>query len=110
MPIHCCAISCEKPTLLIGRGASNKLQGSLGSFTLRPSAFHHFAQENHPPHHRFDLPAFSENLILTGIGFDSSRTMAALDHDRRNKHPRLLTEAERDKLEEFVEAIHYSSR
>ncbi|KAF6229951.1 hypothetical protein HO133_004289 [Letharia lupina] len=36
--------------------------------------------------------------------------MAALDHDRRNKQPRLLTEAERDRLEEFVEAIHYSSR
>lgn len=36
--------------------------------------------------------------------------MATLDHDRRNKQPRLLTDAERDKLEEFVDAIHYSSR
>ncbi|CAD6588502.1 MAG: Cyclin-dependent kinases regulatory subunit (Cell division control protein cks1) [Alectoria sarmentosa] len=36
--------------------------------------------------------------------------MAALDHDRRNKQPRLLQPAERDKLEEFVDAIHYSSR
>ncbi|CAF9910352.1 Cyclin-dependent kinases regulatory subunit (Cell division control protein cks1) [Imshaugia aleurites] len=36
--------------------------------------------------------------------------MAALEHDRRNKQPRLLTEAERDRLEEFVEHIHYSSR
>ena len=37
-------------------------------------------------------------------------TMAALDHDRRNKQPRMLTEAERDRLEEFIESIHYSSR
>jgi len=36
--------------------------------------------------------------------------MATLDHDRRNKQPRLLEKAERDRLEEFVEAIHYSSR
>lgn len=36
--------------------------------------------------------------------------MATLDHDRRNRQPRLLTEAERDKLEEFIEGIHYSSR
>ncbi|KAM0799200.1 putative cell cycle regulatory protein Cks/Suc1 [Usnea florida] len=36
--------------------------------------------------------------------------MAALDHDRRNKQPRLLKESEKRDLEEFVEAIHYSSR
>ena len=36
----------------------------------------------------------------------------ALDIDctRRNKKPRLLTEAEREKLDEFVDSIHYSSR
>ena len=39
-----------------------------------------------------------------------SSTITAMDHDRRNKHPRLLTEHERDRLEEFIEAIHYSSR
>ncbi|MCJ1272667.1 Cyclin-dependent kinases regulatory subunit (Cell division control protein cks1) [Puttea exsequens] len=33
-----------------------------------------------------------------------------MDHDRRNKQPRMLTEAERDRLEEFIEQIHYSSR
>ena len=33
-----------------------------------------------------------------------------LDNDRRNRHPRLLTEAERDRVEEFIESIHYSSR
>lgn len=36
--------------------------------------------------------------------------MAALESDRRNKHPRMLTESERDRLEEYVDAIHYSSR
>jgi len=33
-----------------------------------------------------------------------------MDHDRRNKQPRMLTEPERDRLEEFIESIHYSSR
>ena len=39
-----------------------------------------------------------------------ANSMANLDHDRRNKHPRLLAESERDRLEEFIEHIHYSSR
>lgn len=33
-----------------------------------------------------------------------------IDYTRRNKKPRLLTDAEKDKLDEFVDAIHYSSR
>jgi cyclin-dependent kinase regulatory subunit CKS1 len=33
-----------------------------------------------------------------------------IDHTRRNKKPRLLTDSERDKLDEFVDSIHYSSR
>ena len=33
-----------------------------------------------------------------------------LDQDRRNKHPRILTEAERERLDEYVDQIHYSSR
>ena len=37
-------------------------------------------------------------------------SLAALDHDRRNKHPRMLTELERERLEEYIDAIHYSSR
>ena len=37
-------------------------------------------------------------------------SLAALDHDRRNKIPRMLTEAERERLEEYIDAIHYSSR
>nr|POF20032.1 hypothetical protein CFP56_52281 [Quercus suber] len=33
-----------------------------------------------------------------------------IDFTRRNKKPRLLTEPERDMLDEFVDSIHYSSR
>ena len=33
-----------------------------------------------------------------------------LDYTRRNKKPRLLSETEREKLDEFVDSIHYSSR
>jgi cyclin-dependent kinase regulatory subunit CKS1 len=38
--------------------------------------------------------------------------MANLDIDftRRNKKPRPLSEMEKEKLEEFIEAIHYSAR
>jgi len=33
-----------------------------------------------------------------------------IDFTRRNKKPRLLTDAERDQLDEFIDSIHYSSR
>jgi len=33
-----------------------------------------------------------------------------IDFTRRNKKPRPLTELEREKLDEFIEAIHYSAR
>lgn len=33
-----------------------------------------------------------------------------IDMDRRNPDPRPLTDHEREKLEEFLESIHYSSR
>lgn len=38
--------------------------------------------------------------------------MAAIDIDytRRNKKARLLTDAEKDQLDEFADNIHYSSR
>jgi len=36
--------------------------------------------------------------------------MVDIDLSRRNKKPRLLLDAEREKLEEFAESIHYSSR
>ena len=38
--------------------------------------------------------------------------MASMDIDatRRNKKPRPLSDSERMKLEEFIDAIHYSAR
>jgi len=36
--------------------------------------------------------------------------MADIDFSRRNKKPRLLLEAERQKLDEFIDSIHYSAR
>lgn len=33
-----------------------------------------------------------------------------IDFTRRNKKPRPLTEHEKEKLDEFIEAIHYSAR
>lgn len=36
--------------------------------------------------------------------------MADIDISRRNKKPRLLLESEREKLEEFIDSIHYSAR
>lgn len=33
-----------------------------------------------------------------------------IDFTRRNKKPRPLSEHEKEKLDEFVDAIHYSSR
>jgi cyclin-dependent kinase regulatory subunit CKS1 len=33
-----------------------------------------------------------------------------IDPARRNKKPRLLLESEREKLDEFVDSIHYSAR
>ena len=36
--------------------------------------------------------------------------MSALDHDRRNKRPRMLTEPEKERLANFIDSIHYSAR
>ncbi|KAI9785842.1 MAG: Cyclin-dependent kinases regulatory subunit (Cell division control protein cks1) [Peltula sp. TS41687] len=36
--------------------------------------------------------------------------MADIDYNRRNKKPRLLTESERQRLDEFTDMIHYSTR
>jgi cyclin-dependent kinase regulatory subunit CKS1 len=33
-----------------------------------------------------------------------------IDSSRRNKKPRLLLESERERLEEFIDSIHYSAR
>ena len=72
---------------------------------------HIHSTANHPIRLRSNLLLSSTtNSNLAAVRSEASYTMATLDHDRRNKQPRLLTEAERDKLEEFVDAIHYSSR
>ncbi|KAF2154767.1 CKS-domain-containing protein [Myriangium duriaei CBS 260.36] len=36
--------------------------------------------------------------------------MSDIDFTRRNKKPRPLSDGERERLEEFIESIHYSSR
>ncbi|KAI9886201.1 MAG: transcription factor [Watsoniomyces obsoletus] len=36
--------------------------------------------------------------------------MADIDVTRRNRKPRLLTEPERQRLDEYIDSIHYSSR
>ncbi|KAI9828927.1 MAG: Cyclin-dependent kinases regulatory subunit (Cell division control protein cks1) [Phylliscum demangeonii] len=36
--------------------------------------------------------------------------MGEIDHGRRNKKPRLINDAERQKLQEFIDLIHYSPR
>ncbi|KAL5345735.1 Cyclin-dependent kinases regulatory subunit (Cell division control protein cks1) [Pseudogymnoascus australis] len=36
--------------------------------------------------------------------------MADLDYNRRNKAPRPLSEAEKERLEEYIDSIHYSAR
>ena len=41
---------------------------------------------------------------------DRLYAMSTLDHDRRNKKPRMLSESERERLDEFIDSIHYSSR
>lgn len=33
-----------------------------------------------------------------------------IDPTRRNKKPRLLLESERERLDEFIDSIHYSAR
>lgn len=43
---------------------------------------------------------------------DSSVRAMSMDIDvsRRNKKPRLLLESERERLDEFIDSIHYSGR
>ena len=36
--------------------------------------------------------------------------LTGIDLSRRNKKPRVLSEAERDRLDEFIDSIHYSPR
>jgi hypothetical protein len=71
---------------------------------------------HHPPsHHRAgSRHQTTQQTLLTSHHTAShhNANMANMDIDftRRNKKPRLLTDSERDKLDEFVDSIHYSSR
>ena len=47
--------------------------------------------------------AVRNHTVFTG-------NMADIDYSRRNKVPRLISENEKAKLEEFIESIHYSAR
>ena len=54
-----------------------------------------------PPTLNFAEGSFTEHRLAQ---------MADIDVSRRNKKPRPLREEERQKLEEFIESIHYSAR
>ncbi|CAG8918037.1 unnamed protein product [Penicillium salamii] len=53
-----------------------------------------------------------ESDLLTVESFRHQSPLLTMDIDpaRRNKKPRLLMENEREKLDEFVDSIHYSAR
>lgn len=81
-----------------------------------------------PPRHQNNIPALQSILALADLHIshpydsqdeDGDITMASsnsdprymdIDLSRRNRRPRPISDAERNKLEEFVDAIHYSSR
>ncbi|EAW15069.1 cyclin-dependent protein kinase regulatory subunit CKS1 [Aspergillus clavatus NRRL 1] len=54
--------------------------------------------------------------IKLALGFEFQRSISLIfsqmdiDTSRRNKKPRLLLESERERLEEFIDSIHYSAR
>jgi cyclin-dependent kinase regulatory subunit CKS1 len=50
--------------------------------------------------------------ILKSQSTDPNSALLQMDIDlsRRNKKPRLLLESERERLEEFIDSIHYSAR
>ncbi|KAJ6120248.1 hypothetical protein N7523_004528 [Penicillium sp. IBT 18751x] len=48
-----------------------------------------------------DLPSSPRSSVLFSMEIDPSR---------RNKKPRLLLESERERLDEFIDSIHYSAR
>lgn len=53
-------------------------------------------------------PKFAHSGVLKPTV--SMATTSDIDFTRRNKKPRPLSETERERLEEFIESIHYSSR
>lgn len=57
----------------------------------------------------------TKGLRTITLGFrdsavETKMAMGDVDLERRNKKPRLLSEAEREGLDEFIDSIHYSAR
>lgn len=71
--------------------------------TYRHPQTHHRAGSSHQTTHKLSSHHTASHRIANMANMD-------IDFTRRNKKPRLLTDSERDKLDEFVDSIHYSSR
>lgn len=57
---------------------------------------------------RIVFPSLPRLIVMAEV--DHVEKVEKLDMSRRNRKPRLLTEPERQRLDEFGDAIHYSSR
>ncbi|KAK5177821.1 Cyclin-dependent kinases regulatory subunit (Cell division control protein cks1), partial [Cryomyces antarcticus] len=73
-------------------------------------------QRSKQPHHQQSQPLIgvvpsTPTLHASYSDYFTAIIMALdLDYSRRNKKARQLTESEKERLEEFVDAIHYSAR
>jgi hypothetical protein len=76
----------------------------LPGFVL-PHYKHHAAKRETQFH-----DAGTHDLLPPPVRKTTMDSAEAVDYTRRNKKPRPLSELEKDKLDEFVDAIHYSSR
>jgi hypothetical protein len=103
-------------------------QFSWALFGISEFRIHFFlSSQAHNPHRKLPLSGSGVHLDLAlvcpAITVDSQARaprpceaqtqrikMADLDYSRRNKSPRPLSEAERERLEEFIDSIHYSAR
>jgi hypothetical protein len=57
-----------------------------------------------------ERPYDSVSELQIGQFIMSNGTDMDIDFTRRNKKPRPLSDSEKEKLDEFVDAIHYSAR
>jgi len=60
--------------------------------------------------HRVLASPAKPETVTTVAQFFTTPAMADMDYNRRNKVPRPLSEAEKERLEEFIDSIHYSAR
>ncbi|KAK8181870.1 regulatory subunit of cyclin-dependent kinase [Phyllosticta capitalensis] len=64
-----------------------------------------------PPAHNTPPPLLPSPALRSSTRLDPAPNMNMdIDVTRRNKKPRPLSETEKERLEEFVESIHYSAR